>query len=904
MSRNQSLFRTQTKGLLLRTWHYQRRQHCNSVCNILIPPLFMLLLYVLGRTIKARDTQTLPFERQPKGAFAPRPFDPAKCIEIAREIGIEAAIRRCGAEQFKPEPQYQVPVYIPDQLKEQAGSRDELASSNQGLLGKLSLEPFIFPGALPSDTSGFYDSQTPYDGNFLWAYFRGNKSNEAYKALLQAEETDQIDRLYGAKTIEMSSKEALHDDLYNSWFKGSVYPLYSTALTFDQISNTQDRLDVKATVYFNESTKANCSIACPLVSNVVRMDNAIFQFFQPGKSAMAFLRRMPAIDVEVDLAIIQLVISITLGFTSHFWFPSFLRFLVFERTSRLRSMMSMMGLKRTQYFFGTYVGLFIQYAWSILFVIVIGSAVGIQFFVDNTPISYIFLFFLWGNVLIAFALAFVPFFGNPETAQTVGWLFILLVNIVGGPYLGRRLSDDNTSEGTWSAIMLLPSFAFLRSVYYAGALNSGGKGVVVGSEIYNGRELGMCQGNGPFCRSYVFLSVQWIILMIAAAYFDRVLPSAVGNRLHPLFCFGFKRKAKYIDSGDEEESGKGPDVREEEQRAANLVENMPTDPFDGVVLHKLSKTYPGRPAVRALRDLSIVARKNEVLCILAHNGAGKTTAFRTLVGELEPTAGTAFVNGNSILNEMDQVHRSMGVAPQQNILWDVMSVQEHLFFYGRVKNLSGQELKDAVEYALESVQLTFARKRKVKALSGGMKRRLSVSIAMIGRPNFIILDEPSTGLDILAREKLWESIEKSKNDKAIMLTTHSLEEAEALSDRVAIMSYGELKCIGKAEELKLRFGRGHHFSVSLPSHKVAELHDAITAIAPGATIETQLGGNIEYVLPKSFRIPDIFSLMQEKRDALEIRDWSINQSTLEDVFLEVTQRNDPENVKEDGIVAP
>lgn len=501
-------------------------------------------------------------------------------------------------------------------------------------------------------------------------------------------------------------------------------------------------------------------------------------------------------------------------------------------------------------------------------------------------------------------MALVPFFDNPETAQTVGWLFILLVNIVGGPYLGRRLGDDGTSEGAWAAIMLLPSFAFLRSVYYAGALNSGGQGVVLGSEFFTDVDLGMCRGDGPFCRSFAYLAWQWVVLMLAALYFDQVLPSAVGNRRHPLFCFGFTREAKYTEDEELTASNKGSDVVEEERRAEEIIQNISTSGFDGVVLHKLSKSYPARPPVRALQDLSIVAQKNEVICILAHNGAGKTTAFRTLIGELEPTSGTAFVNGKSILNEMSEVHRSMGVAPQQNILWDVLTVQEHLFFYGRVRNLSGQELKDEVENAMDSVQLEFARKRKVRALSGGMKRRLSVSIAMIGNPEFIILDEPSTGLDILAREKLWEAVGRAKHNKAIMLTTHSLEEAETLSDRVAIMSYGKLKCIGKAEELKMRYGRGHHFSVSLPAIKVAELHDALTTIAPGARVETELGGNIEYVLPKSFKIPQIFALMNEKRDALEIRDWSISQATLEDVFLEVTQRSDPENLKEGGMVGP
>lgn len=349
----------------------------------------MLLLYVLGRTITGREVKSFPFERSPKGAFAPRPFDPAN------DIGVEAAIQKCRNDEERFSPPYNVPIYVPNEIKEEAGQRDEVSGQNDGVLGSLSLEPFIFPGALPGHRSNFFETQTSYDGIFLHSYFRGNKESEVYKCFLEAEEDDNIDFFYGTKTVDMPSEQALRDNLYNSWFNGTVYPLYSTALSFQDISQTEDSLSVKATVYFNESTEANCTVACPLVSNVVRTDNAIFQKLRPENTAMAYLRRMPPIDVKVDLAIIQLVISITLGFTSHFWFPSFLRFLVFERVSRLRSMMSMMGLKRSQYFFGTYVGLFIQYAWSILLVILIGAAVGIKFFVDNTPISYIVLFFLW-----------------------------------------------------------------------------------------------------------------------------------------------------------------------------------------------------------------------------------------------------------------------------------------------------------------------------------------------------------------------------------------------------------------------------------------------------------------------------------------------------------------------------
>lgn len=493
-------------------------------------------------------------------------------------------------------------------------------------------------------------------------------------------------------------------------------------------------------------------------------------------------------------------------------------------------------------------------------------------------------------------MAIAPFFTVPETALALGWIFIIILNIMGGEYLRQRVSDETMSESTWFVIMLLPSFAYLRSVYYASVLNGGGRGVVFGTRNYNGVELGMCAGDGPFCKSYAFLIAHWAVFIALALYFDCVLPTAVGNRLHPLFFLGFNRKAGCKAVEGIEITHYGVDVTEEEQRAAKIVDSIQVEPFGGVVLSKLTKTYRAKKPVNALRGLSLVARKNEVFTILGHNGAGKTTAFQTLVGELEVTSGVAYVCSKSILTEMDEIRQMMGVVPQQDILWSMLSVEEHLYFYGRLKHLSGRALKDAVENSLESVQLTFARKRQARKLSGGMRRRLSMSIALIGNPQFLVLDELSTGLDILSREKLWRLIERVKKGKVILLTTHSLEEAETLSDRVAIISNGQLQCIGKVEELKLRLGKGHHLSVSLPPSKVSALHDAIMEAVPEAEIETRVGGSIEYVLPRSFAVMEVLKLMRRKGEELEIRDWAVNQSTLEDVFTEVILRSrDAEN---------
>lgn len=401
MARHQSPFRTQTRGLLLRTWHYERRQKCNIFCTIILPPIVLVLLSVLGRNIKAREVETFPFQQQPEGAFFPRALNPVQCITNIDPTAddVENVAQRCQDDIVRD---YTVPVFAPSQLKPSVGSRNATSSSsdaNSGLLARLTLEPFIYPPALDDanpDTTTFFDTQTAYDGIFLYAYFQGNKNNQFYQLLTNAAREGRIDQLYRTSTEFFDTEQDFKDAFFNSWFTGSVNSLYSTGLTFQQLSqNTQGDLSVTATVFFNESTTPNCTLACPLVSNVIKAHNIVYGSLLPNKTATAYLRRMPLIDVSIDLGIIRLVISIFIGFFTHFWLPSFLRFLVYERESRLRGMMSMMGLRTYRYWFGTYVGMYLQYTISVVLSIIIGIAAGILFYTLNTPVSYLVLFFLW-----------------------------------------------------------------------------------------------------------------------------------------------------------------------------------------------------------------------------------------------------------------------------------------------------------------------------------------------------------------------------------------------------------------------------------------------------------------------------------------------------------------------------
>ena len=163
-----------------------------------------------------------------------------------------------------------------------------------------------------------------------------------------------------------------------------------------------------------------------------------------------------------------------------------------------------------------------------------------------------------------------------------------------------------------------------------------------------------------------------------------------------------------------------------------------------------------------------------------------------LVGFLAPTEGTAIVEGLDIRSDMDEIYQIMGVCPQNNLLWETLTAREHLLFYGRLKNLNGVALTSAVDALLRKVNLFHGGvgDKRCGEYSGGMKRRLSVAISFIGNPLVVYLDEPSTGLDPASRRNLWQVVKDAKKDRAIILTTHSMEEAEVLCDRISIFVDG------------------------------------------------------------------------------------------------------------------
>jgi ABC-2 type transport system ATP-binding protein len=214
--------------------------------------------------------------------------------------------------------------------------------------------------------------------------------------------------------------------------------------------------------------------------------------------------------------------------------------------------------------------------------------------------------------------------------------------------------------------------------------------------------------------------------------------------------------------------------------------------------HALSKKYKECTAVHPL-DISI--KQGQIFGLLGLNGAGKTTTIRMLTCLTKPTSGDATVLGRSILTAPQDVKANINLSPQETAVAPNLSVRENLELMAGIYGNCRQSSRDRAEQVMKDLGLSEVQRDKAKVLSGGWQRRLSIAMSLISEPKILFLDEPTLGLDVLARRELWSVIENLKGGMTIILTTHYLEEAQALSDEIGIMANGRLKALGTAESM-------------------------------------------------------------------------------------------------------
>jgi len=349
-------------------------------------------------------------------------------------------------------------------------------------------------------------------------------------------------------------------------------------------------------------------------------------------------------------------------------------------------------------------------------------------------------------------------------------------------------------------------------------------------------------------------------------------------------------------AGAEDEGMEAPDVHQERLRVEGLAAKPDTSAVP-IIIRGLRKVFPafrGGTKRHAVRNLTLGIERGECFGLLGPNGAGKTTAINMLVGFLEPTAGSALIEGYDIRQHMQHIYKRMGVCPQHDLLWEQLTAREHLRFFGRLKGLSGTELEAAVEAGLRSVNLANGGvgDKYAGTYSGGMKRRLSVAISFVGSPSVVYLDEPSTGLDPASRRNLWDVVKSNKEGRATILTTHSMHEAEVLCDRLGIFVDGQLVCIGNPKEITSRYAGYLVFTITVPPHEDERARQVVADMSPSAVLTYELNGTLKYELPTSeVSLSSVFaSMSRAKESGLQVLDWGVANATLEEVFIKLARR--------------
>ncbi|KAK3240756.1 hypothetical protein CYMTET_49431 [Cymbomonas tetramitiformis] len=251
---------------------------------------------------------------------------------------------------------------------------------------------------------------------------------------------------------------------------------------------------------------------------------------------------------------------------------------------------------------------------------------------------------------------------------------------------------------------------------------------------------------------------------------------------------------------------------------------------------------------------------------------------------------TLTLSGYDVVDQRNQVFRTLGVCPQFDCCWSEMTVEEHLLLYARVRGCPLAEQRVRARQVAELVELDGdAFTQRACQLSGGMRRRLSIGISLVGNPGVLILDEPTTGLDPETRQQIWRVVDKAKSGRAIILTTHSMEEADALSTRIGIVAGGKLLCIGTQQSLKNEFGEGLQLKLGLESDAdLDRLHEFIRSkINSSADVVYNVGKTCIYKLLRDTSVATVFRVMEAESAEMRVSEWSLTQTSLEQVFINV-----------------
>ncbi|KAG8194777.1 hypothetical protein JTE90_017219 [Oedothorax gibbosus] len=581
-----------------------------------------------------------------------------------------------------------------------------------------------------------------------------------------------------------------------------------------------------------------------------------------------------------------------IGYGYLIFIMNIVRRVIEEKTNKSKELMKMMGMTDCIYWTSTFFNYFFVAIITMLVTTIIYKAPLKNSFVFVKNMDFMLLFFLltlFMACLILFCMAFSIFF----TKNVVAVVALIMAHILSFTLLMSNyflLSVEvNYLPLAFIAklgICLLPSGSLLTMFTIISNYESTGEG----AQWYNLTEYSYIPDMNML-TVIIMMIVSCIVYTVIIWYFDAVWPWQPG--VPKPFYFPFTKSywcgatAKEVDHLL---------LANQNDNSADFFEEEPSGATPGVVIRNLSKDFrTGFHTKQAVKNVSLNIYQGQITALLGHNGAGKTTTINILTGMYTPTSGSAAINGLDILSDTIKARRGLGVCPQDNVLYDTLTVEEHLKIYAALKGVSFRNLTEEASKVLGILKLEDKRHELVKSLSGGMKRKLSLGIAVVGGSKVLFLDEPTSGMDVEARRSVWDALLDIRHDRTIILTTHYMEEADILGDRIAIMAEGEVQCCGSPMFLKHKFGTGYHLHVVKGTNfDVKGLTKILEKYIPEVSVGNELDQEIAFSLASdsTTEFGVMFEEVEKHKDELGVQSFGITITTMEDVFLNVSNISD------------
>ncbi|XP_013358686.1 PREDICTED: ATP-binding cassette sub-family A member 5 [Chinchilla lanigera] len=549
--------------------------------------------------------------------------------------------------------------------------------------------------------------------------------------------------------------------------------------------------------------------------------------------------------------------------------------IVAEKEKKLKEFLKIMGLHDTAFWL-SWVLLYASliFLMSLLMAVI---ATASSLFPKSSSFVIFLLFFLYGLSSVFFALMLTPLFKKSKHVGIVEFFVTVAFGFVG---LLIVLMESFPKSLVW---LLSP---FCQCTFLIGIAQ------VMYLEDFNEGALfsNLTGGPYPLIITIVMLTLNSIFYVLLAIYLDQVIPGEFGLRRSSLYflkpSYWSKSKRNYKELSEGNVNGN--------ISFSEIIEPISSEFIgkEAIRISGIQKAYKKKNEnVEALRDLSFDIYEGQITALLGHSGTGKSTLMNILCGLCPPSDGFASIYGHSVseIDEMFEARKMIGICPQLDIHFDVLTVEENLSILASIKGIPANNIIQEVQKVLLDLDMQAIKDNQAKKLSGGQKRKLSLGIAVLGNPKILLLDEPTAGMDPCSRHIVWNLLKYRKANRVTVFSTHFMDEADILADRKAVISQGMLKCVGSSIFLKSKWGIGYRLSMYIDRYCATEsLSSLVRQHVPGATLLQQDDQQLVYSLP--FKDMDKFAGLFSALDIhsnLGVISYGVSMTTLEDVFLKL-----------------